>query len=170
MKKVSILFSILFLFCSSFSTQASIAAQSKRDNKVSVLFVQTAPSAKIKSMGETNKFLKITLDKVNSKVIYFSNRPKRVYGKLEAEKFTVMWESYFKKNPPNVAIQTSYQTRGDKMKEFTLIGTLTNPVYDSKAHSMTYTIQLEKGQQVTRHQLGQTTLFFDDVPFNPGGF
>ena len=172
MKKVTILLAAMSLLSTSLLSNATVAMQNNTatQEKATVLFVQTAPNAMMTNVNKKNQPLKITLYEVNSKVVYFANRPVRMHGKISAEKFSSMWQTYFKNSPPNVAIETSYKTMKGKIKELTLIGTLSQPVYNPKTHSMTYTVNLEKGQTATVHHLGQTALFLDGVPFNPGGF
>ncbi len=101
-----VLISSLFLGTALVSYAADISnlPQKTHTQKLELLFVMQADHATI---TKTSDGFKLTLNDVNGKTLYFSNRPLRKAGSLSTERFMNNWirpSSSFQQVPPNAAI------------------------------------------------------------------
>jgi hypothetical protein len=133
--------------------------QNRKQNSVNLLFLQQAKTAKLALMG--NDCYQLTLDKLNTHVLYFSDQPERVVGHMHLKEFIEGWP-HFK---PNAAIHAQ---RLNKMpSNVNFVVSLNKPHYINK-NSMSYTacaLNPELVKQFDSQELGLVTLFID--PFNP---
>ena len=144
----------------------AFAETSKKD--IMVVYVQNAKSSVLSKDAKQPTVIKLTLHKPEMYVSYFSDRPERLTGMVELQKFLGLWDTKnkarFNQDPPNVAIET---------KKSNFIGMLSNPVYNSKTGDVTFTftpINPLPSSFKYGSDLGYTILFIDDVGWDPGGF
>ena len=137
-------------------------AQEKKDEKVQLLFVQTAENLKVDAAAKT-----LRLVKVNQQVLYFSDRPQRIAGHLTMADYLKEWtakagKDNFGANPPNAALSV-YESED---KDSTLVVVeITNPKVDGA--DMVYNYKLIEGKMPAAG--GATSLFIDRIGAGGGG-
>ena len=142
-------------------------------------FIQTAPKAKLEMIPGKKGEYKITLYNPNPYVSFFSDRPKRMTGMMPIPGFLALWNNKnlannFATIPPNGALESQSKIMIFKRHRLSLLASLSNPQYDAKNKTMTYTLSSlnSKDPGVKQLDLGFTVLFIDglDIHWNPGGF
>lgn len=143
----------------------------------SVSFLQASKSAVITPVaGKPGKYT-LTLEHPAPYVSFFADRPSHVTGIVTLHDYLAKWnvagKAGFKGNPPNIALEC--MTPGKNKVPTHLIGTLSQPKYDVKSATISYTLQLHgkvESTIATSQKLGYTVLFIDgaDVHWNPGGY
>lgn len=138
-------------------TQADCSKQKRAKTKY--CFAQSANEAKLSR--KSNDTFTLTLKGVNPYVTYFSERPKRKVGYMSTKGFVKYWKyespQSFKYDPPNADVSG---VQIGKTSNFVL--ELTNPKYDYKSRTLTYTAK-PLGHKITTGTLSHVTLFIDDV-------
>lgn len=122
------------------------------------LFIQTAGSVKFD--GRT-----LVLENVSPVTTMFSDRPVRIAEAIATASFVAGWNAKgpdsFDNDPPNAALTSivdgTLRTTTVELSEPQLKGT-----------TLTYKAQLLGGQLPVAG--AQTSIFFDDIHWNPGGF
>ena len=134
----------LLLFALSFTTLAdknvdfikSSLKQVGENKKISMLFVQQAKKLHIQKEG--SKQYRISLYDSEPTLIYFSDRPNRLAGRISKQEFLSLWaNSSFK---PNVVIEGS-ETIGDLHKRINLVLTLSSMKINADDGSVSYTAE-----------------------------
>ena len=105
-------------------------------NRVDLLFVQQADSGSMEVDKNKPNCYTLRLSNLHKNVLYFSDRPRRKAGQISVPAFTEMWKHDHTR--PNVAMQAFTASRED-IKEISLVATLSNPKYNTKTQTMTYT-------------------------------
>ena len=132
---------------------------------INLLFIQQAKSGSITKSGKKAGCYTLNLQGLNPRVLYFSDRPKRVTGYV-SNKHLIMSLRYAEKIHkiyPNVAIQAF----DGKNSELNVVAELTNPQYNAQKSSVSYTACMISGKDKfskIKH-LEDLSLFFD--PFHP---
>ena len=111
------------------------------------LFVQNASSGSFKDD-------RLTLEEVGP-VIFFSDRPYRVFGHTRAEHFVDSWDSgadSFAKNPPNAVLSLL----GEDVESFGVV--LSDPKYEKG--TISYRVELEAG--TIPADFGPASMFIDN--------
>ena len=129
------------------------------DNKVQLMFVQSAESLK----ADNNT---LRLVNVSPQAIYFSDRPKRVAGHLTMPAFLEEWTAAagpnnFAKNPPNATL--SVYEPGQSTNALAVV-TISQPVVEGK--DIVYRYKLIDGKVPTTG--GATSLFIDWIGVGGG--
>jgi|APCry1669189034_1035192.scaffolds.fasta_scaffold78861_2 hypothetical protein len=130
----------------------------------SISFVVGSDKATI-AANDQGKII-LTMTKVDPSVAWFADRPARNSGVLKVSKIPAIWTSggknSFKAVPPNAAVTT--HTADGKMH--VALVTLTKPMFDAKAGSMSFQVTPLKGSKVVKSgNLGQTNVFIDNYTF-----
>ena len=151
-------FALLLLLSSSFAMATSPG---------NFLFLQTATSGTL-VQNQDNSYT-LTLNNLPQYVNYFSSRPERKAGIINLQEFINLWtdsklKNNFSQDPPNAAI--ALKAKAKKAQSFVAI--VSNPTY--KGNSLSYKLKLISKQGIDTGSLAHITLFFDDIPWNPGGF
>ena len=129
------------------------------DNKVQLMFVQSAESLKA-----DDKTLRLV--NVSPQAIYFSDRPQRVAGHLTMPAYLEEWTAAagpnnFTKDPPNATL--SVYEPGQGANTLTVV-TLSQPVVEGK--DIVYRYKLVEGKVPTAG--GATSLFIDWIGVGGG--
>jgi hypothetical protein len=96
----------------------------------------------------------------NKKVLYFSDAPKRIMGKLTTKEFLQTWQANHIK--PNVAI-LAFTQQNQEIREIAL---LSQPQVDTQTDTMTYTACPLPGHKLRSFaNLKDINIFFDE--FHP---
>lgn len=141
------------------------------DGAPSYLFIQQASSGSL--IRDTGASYTLTLYDVASQVQYFSDRPQRMAGQSSLESFVSGWASRgFSEDPPNAALVLL----DAESQEDTLIVELTNPIYNSQAETLQYTVTViddyqseglayhsRRADMSLPEQFGRVNLFIDDA-------
>ena len=132
------------------------------------LFLQTASKGQLVKNADNSYTL--TLKNVPAYVGYFSDRPERKTGIISLKKFLDLWDNNgnakgFAKVPPNAAVVIKTFFR--KPQNFVAI--ISKPVYAD--NSVSYQLKIiSKSPIIMTGRLTHINMFFDDVPWNPGGY
>lgn len=148
-------------------SESSAASGASDGGAASYLYVQTADSGTLEVDGEDGYLL--TLTGVNPTSTYFADRPSRDAGTFTVED---MLAAVFVSTltPPNAALVTS-----DGEREYTLALTLTDPVYDPAAGTLSFAataledvpagldhLSFDTHADATSVEFGPVELFIDD--------
>jgi len=174
-------FLTLLVLVASLNITAAQASVIKPGSKLRVFFIQTARAAKIMPIPNKPNQYKLTLKRVDPYLSFIADRPKRVSGLITIKDLFNIWNygpNNFNNTHPNVAVETTLKKIAGhhvaKVKKMSIMGTLSNPQYNHKKDSMTYTFTLlNKNQMFTNKvKLGYTVIFIDSamIHWNPGGF
>jgi len=135
-----------------------LSQRSPINNKIDLLFIQQAASAKL--IPNNNNYL-LTLTDANKHILYFSDQPARIAGTLSPKHFFHDWNRNYKnKKGPNVAMEATTKVNG-KMKHVSAVFTLTNPHYDEHTNTITYLAYPLNNQKLIVNSFENVTLFFD---------
>ena len=134
----------------------------------SVLFFQSSTDATI-TKGTTKNTFTITLNHPSDYVSYFTDRPVRKAGVISLSRFLSLWtdknvKNNFSQNPPNVAINMVLE----QGKEQNAVVEIAKPSFINNVIS--YQISTLGNQSLEVGKVKHLVLFFDDIPWNPGGF
>lgn len=147
-------------------------ANLENNNNVKYLFVKSVPKVKIEVTTNKNNSpsYKIVIKNIDPQVAYFSDRPNRVVGKIDLEKFIALWDktgdSGFLNNPPNADLIGNKSIFFDKNKQINLVVELTAPHYDKKTKTLTYIAKPLKGNETVLKDsltLYNVIMFIDSV-------
>lgn len=136
------------------------------NSKAEYLMVQSAQSADITHNEKTNTY-SVILQNVAPFVAYFSERPDRKAGSMHIDEFLKLWEhkgkNSFGANPPNADLHATELLSSSEAVNFPI--ELTNPVYNSKNKTLTYTAKPLNGANVLPNsaKVQHVLLFIDDV-------
>ncbi len=136
--------------CLFLSTNVLAVIESDKEPLTQYLFVQTAQLGEL-HYDEKNKYYNLSLHKVDSWIIYFSNVPKRVTGFTETDKFTDEFnKNIAEKNPKglNSGI-VAFDIKNKKMIRYTF--SLTDAKYDKINNSTQYIAHILPGEQESFH-------------------
>jgi len=107
---------------------------------IELLFIQSSTSGTFEQR-DGQKIL--TLVGISPATVYFSDRPYRITGFEDTESFVGLWSNNdadsFASDPPNAALEM--HDSNDEQSEIFIIE-LTNPIYDPKAETLQYTIEI----------------------------
>lgn len=126
------------------------------ENGKTYLFIQTSNKAEIKKTNTPGTYT-IKLSDVSPYVAYFTDRPNRETGQMPITQFLAEWSKgndSFAKDKPNAAIE-GVQSLISKGNLVNYVVALSQPVYDEKHKTLTYTAQTLKGEK----ELANSTLF-----------
>ena len=143
---------------------ASTVSMAATDN---YLFLQTASQGNLVKNKDNSYTL--TLEHSPKYVDYFTDRPERKAGMVTLEQFVQLWKSKAIKNnfsevPPNAAI--AVKPVGGVPEHF--IAEVTKPTYSN--NTLSYKLKIISSNKVHIGKLVHVNMFFDDIPWNPGGF
>jgi hypothetical protein len=156
---------------------ASKTATSQQGAKpTAYMFVQTAKKGSFHSEpaeGSTVQEYELRLEGVEAETIYFSDRPARIAGTVENQKF-LDGLGFEAKNPPNAAVVLTHPV---SKSQDVIIAQLLNPRYDATAATLTYDVIVMKNYKGRGLQhwvemadpslpesFTQVSLFIDDCP------
>lgn len=133
-------------------------------NKVDLLFVQQAEKGEVIPLRSRLGCYVLKLRDMHRKVLYFSDQPERISGKLTVGEFVQTLENNAKHYgiKPNVAI-LAYGINNKNIREINQIAVLTNPKFNATQETVSYTacpINKENKVRQTR-KFGDITLIFD---------
>ena len=135
-----------------------------KKNHVDLLFLQQADSGSVKSIWHKQGCYKLTLSNLHENMLYFTDQPRRNAGNITNREFMEIWQH--NTIVPNVALQ-AFTVSSDNIREINLVATLTNPKYNEKNQSITYTaciIQKEqKKLNIKQAELRSVNLFIDPL-------
>jgi len=140
------------------------------------LLMQTAHSGRLDLLDAEKQTYQLTLYNVEPYVSYFTDRPRRKTGLMPLQDFIQLWTSNqpdnFKAVPPNVAIETISKELFLFRKHENVIAEITDARFNTVDHTVTYTLHfLKKNTEIKPHAtLAFTTLVFDGVNWDPGGY
>jgi len=151
---------------------------STQTKNIDVLFVQTASNAQLQPLNVQKRTFKLTMKSPNPYVSFFSERPERVTGIMPIQNYLNNWtdngSNSFKKSPPNVALEALSNTTQSGDKHLHLMGTISNPQYDSQNKTLTYQFKLLSPIKpaLKNQELAYTVLFIDSglVHWGDGGY
>jgi hypothetical protein len=137
------------------------------------LFVQAASKAKIEINKKVPNTYKVTLEGVSPDVTYFSERPNRVASTMPIERFLKIWNqtgnNSFREDAPNADFNGIQAGFFSSAKPFNAVLELSQPTYDSKTKTLTYTAKALEGsasQVPDSATLKNVVLFIDDACFS----
>ncbi len=160
----------VFLFTATLLSSSAFAEKSVNiDAKgVSLLFVQVADAGTLKPIEGKSGYYQLDLKGVKDYIGYFSDRPQRISGLYPTSKFILRWHDgtkpgSFNQEPPNVVLNAITDGVFSK-KMIHLPLQMSNPVYDAKTATLSYTVQLLPGTvtHVSSEQMHDITLFIDN--------
>jgi len=116
-----------------------------------------------------DKTYTLTLLDAPKYVSYFSNRPQRNTGLIPLNQFLTFWKDSkikdsFLQIPPNVAL--AMMPASGKQQNF--IAVVSEPAYSDK--NVSYKLTIMGKQPIETGSVSHVNMFFDDIPWNPGGF
>ena len=130
---------VLLFAVGSFARELDLSAKraEKQYANVQLLFVQTAQFASINPQPQDKAHSYILrLYPAPKNVIYFSNAPKRLAGKVSLSNFLDVWQSH--KSSPNVELEaTDLATQ----KPISIVMKFSDPVYRADTGTLTYKMQ-----------------------------
>ncbi len=130
-------------------------------NRVELLFLQQADSGSIVVDNDKPGCYTLTLANLHQHVLYFSDQPKRKAGRLTLKEFLETWSH--DRIKPNVAMQAFAVNRED-VKEINMVAVLSNPKYNAKNQSMTYTAcPISSSKIMANLNLRSVNLFIDPI-------
>ena len=148
---------------------APIPTQTIGDLKGQYLFVQNAQFSVIEPIKNQTGLYTIIFKNVSPNIIYISDRPNRKTGQLAIEEFIKLWQlkgpDSFKENPPNAVLSSVQSSLFSSDKNTNLAFELSNPLYDAKAKTLSYTAKALEGTPSieTIQTLEHVSLFIDDA-------
>ena len=159
--------------CALSSTSVSALSYNEsqnEENRVELLFIQTAKEAVISKNRSNNGKFVLTLKGVNPEIAYFSDRPKRIAGKTSIQIFLNEWSrgsQSFKADNPNAALVTRLShssSHGDSQENMVV---LTNPRYDPRRNTLSYDIEpISNNSAIEEGVHKDPVLFIDSSCFN----
>ncbi len=169
-KTLATFLSLLVLLTFS-NTARSTPHEPKVNHKnINYLFVQSAPKLQLEQDKEKPNAYKLILKDVNPSVTYFTERPYRKTYTMPTVEFIKLWEkknkNSFLYNPPNAAVVATQKNFFSKNSLLNIVMELTDPYYNEKAKTLSYTaILLEGNLAPNTHSIvfEQAFLFIDDV-------
>lgn len=143
-------------------------ADNKNSQTETYFFFQHAQSAEIKATPEPNVY-NITFNNIAQKVFYVSDRPNRVAGSFELDKFLGLWNCSgnhsFKLTPPNAIIHGSTKQAGSVAQSLNISVELTEPTYNVQTNTLTYKANMLKGGTPIQDAvtMEEVSIFIDPV-------
>jgi hypothetical protein len=139
----------------------SVAQTTSAQEKVQLMFVQTAEDIQVDPVTKT-----IRLVNVNKQTLYFSDRPNRIAGNLTMAAYLDEWtaragKDNFANDPPNATISVYEPGRQDNT---IVVVEISNPVIDGK--DLIYSYKLIEGTLPKAG--GATSLFIDWIGVGGG--
>lgn len=146
------------------------AKPAQKTDAPTYLFVQIAKKAKIEINKTQKNTYTVTLKHVSPYVTYFSERPKRTANTMPMEQFLKLWTSKnsdsFAANAPNADFNAVQMGLLSPDKPLNVVLELSQPVYDKKAETLTYTAKPLEGNTALLPDsatLDHVVLFIDDA-------
>lgn len=134
-------------------------AAADTDN-TNLLFVVSAKSASIKALPEKPGQFQLTLQGVNPKATYFSDRPKREAGRMDLTTLVRQWQpgQAFAKTPPNASLHVEAN-----QKAMTYTIELTQAKYDTESDRLIFeVVGLPGGRTIEiKKKMKNVSLFVD---------
>lgn len=134
---------------------------------LNLMFIQIANQGSLEPIKGKPGFYLLTLKGVNEYVQYFSDRPARVTGLYPTDEFINKWNHgnkplSFNKMPPNAAL-SGVEPHLPKNRIVNTVLQLSEPVYNSKNGTLTYTTQILAGKNNhnTLKHIKNVALFID---------
>ncbi len=135
-----------------------------------VLFVLLSQQASFHAIPNKHDTYELSLRGVNPKVIYFSDRPKRLSNQIAIQKFIQQWKTgAFKNSAPNAvmeAVRLNVKTMQLQKGESSYPIILMNPVYHAKTNQLSFEIKSLPGSKVvlpTSAKSDYVAIFVDGV-------
>ncbi|MBV9576781.1 MAG: hypothetical protein JO149_09180 [Gammaproteobacteria bacterium] len=140
-----------------------------KDNKSGYLFVLSATHGSL-TYKFTSLSYQLTLENVDDWVTYFSVVPKYEGGFISTEKFTnIITHEIATHYPKGINAGLAMFKNGKKTATHYAFS-LKNPHYDSKTHTMTYSVAIMSGvKPFTTIYFKKASLFVDDMSNAAGG-
>ncbi len=141
-----------------------IQMHQQQKSRASLLFLQQAKHATLRASKKNERCYRLTLSDLNRGILYFSNQPKRVVGRIDNKRFIEIWNH--NKIRPNIVLQGYYNQNGKK-NEFKKVLVISQPRYNTSSANMKYqACLLNNSQPKLRNMvLNDATLFIDN--FHP---
>jgi hypothetical protein len=145
----------------SLSQDTSSPPTASSQEKIQLMFVQTAEDLKVDPAKKT-----LRLVNVNPQTLYFADRPQRVAGHITMPAYMDEWTAQagadnFAKDPPNATLSV-YE--GGKQENSLVVVEISNPVIEGK--DLIYTYKLINGTMPKEG--GATALFIDWIGVGGG--
>lgn len=115
------------------------------ENDFQLMFIQTAEEAVVKQNPKNPDRWVVTLRNIDPDVAYFSERPKKMAGKVTVEGFLEEWKVGNKRNPTG-ALVTQFSHAGSGEGNGGQI-VLSNPRFDKRNRTITYDAQNPMGKK-----------------------
>lgn len=131
-----------------------------------LLFIQTAEEIIVKQNPKNPERWMVTLLNVSPDVSYFSEKPKKIAGKITIDNFLEEWKLGPKSNPNgSLVTQFSYSNlEGDGTKKLI---SLSNPRFDNRNRTITYDAQNPSGKNnLSEGRHAEPVLFIEKVIHN----
>jgi hypothetical protein len=153
------------------SFKAPIVTCSASDKEVTFMFVQRAVSGSFVPVPGADGHYILTLNGIDPRTIYFSDRPERIAGEAPTGKF-LQGLGFSEGDPPNAAIALA----DGKPEQDVVVAELRNPLYDPRARTLRYDVAVLQGfprssglfsfsgrkdARLPEH-FGEVSLFIDD--------
>jgi hypothetical protein len=134
--------------------------------EIEFMAIQHSKSGSISPVNATSYTLE--LDNIANKTILFSDRPERIEETISTTGFVSNWTAgpnSFESDVPNDALIVENTETGELG---TAVIELFNPVYDTTANTLTYTIMAENATTIgLPDEFGQTVLVIDNLSIDP---
>ena len=161
--------SIIFVATSFQNAMATAQTADGNTTAVEFLSIQNAQSGSISQINETAYTLE--LNNVANGTIQFSDRPNRIVETVSTADFIGNWTAgtdSFAADAPNDALIVENTETGELE---TAVIELFNPVYDTAANTLTYTIMADNGTSIDLpSEFGQSILVVDSSTTYTGRF
>lgn len=146
---------------------ALLATGTSFASQTGYLFFQSDSTANL-AKNKDNSYT-LTLDNVPDYVSYFSNRPQRITGIMSLTDFLKLWSDKSMKDsflavPPNVAF-AMMPASGNALN---FVATVSEPHYQD--HQLQYKLTPIGKAKIETGSMAHVDIFFDDIPWNSGGF
>jgi hypothetical protein len=135
---------------------------------IGLFFVQRAKQASLESLNK-NRCYKITLSGLQPGLLFFSDSPSRVVGRMNEAQFMSIWRAAH--TSPNVAMQ-GYKTPANVGKPMTVVFRASKPEYDEVRHVITYQACLNgssKSTPLSVNKFYNVNLYLDPLCYLCGG-
>jgi len=155
--------SLSMAYAANTNTQVTTATASA---PVELLYTQMANSASVK-LNQNQQSATLTLNNVNNKTTWFSDRPVRESGVVGTKHFVSQWQTggskSFQTDPPNANIVALRSSNAHLQANPKSLGSfeLSNPTYNAKTKTLSYTIKSISGKLKNINHLNDVVLFID---------
>ncbi|KTC74481.1 hypothetical protein Lbir_0761 [Legionella birminghamensis] len=144
-----------------------VSSYAMASTQTNYMFFQSDSQAHLEKNADSSYTL--TLQNPPNYLSYFSDRPARSTGLISLSDFLRLWQDKsvkdnFSEVPPNVAFAMMPSTG----KQQNFVAVVSDPQYSN--NKVTYKLAVIGKQSIQTGDMTHVDAFFDNIPWNPGGF